>query len=63
MIWLAQLDIGFARAETEISVLEVQADFPRADLTRYTALYSSLSTSYSVRFDERSAWPSHLPST
>jgi hypothetical protein len=55
VIWLAQLDIGFARAETEISVLEVQADFPRAHLSRYTALYSSLSTSYSVRFDERSA--------
>jgi hypothetical protein len=55
VIWSAQLDIGFARAETEVAVLEVQAGFPRAHLTRYTALYSSLSTSYNVLFDDPSA--------
>ncbi len=55
VVWLAQLDIGFARAETEIAVLEVQPDFSRAHLTRYTALYSSLSTSYDVHFDDPSA--------
>jgi hypothetical protein len=55
VIWLAQLDIGFARAETEISVVEAQSGFPRAHLTRYTALYSSLSTSYSVHFDDPSS--------
>ncbi len=55
VVWLAQLDIGFARAETEIAVLEVQPDFSRAHLTRYTALYSSLSTSYDVHFDDASA--------
>jgi hypothetical protein len=52
VIWLAQLDIGFARAETEIGVLEAQAGFPRAHLTRYMALYTSLSTSYDVHFDD-----------
>ena len=52
VIWLAQLDIGFARAETQVAVLEAQNDFPRAHLTRYTALYTSLSTSYDVRFDD-----------
>ena len=55
VIWLAQLDIGFARAETEVAVLEVQSGFPRAHLTRYTALYSSLSTSYNVHFDDPSS--------
>jgi hypothetical protein len=52
VIWLAQLDIGFARAETQVAVLEAQNDFPRAHLTRYTALYTSLSTSYDVHFDD-----------
>ena len=55
VIWLAQLDIGFARAETEVAVLELQSGFPRGHLTRYTALYSSLSTSYDVHFDDPSA--------
>ncbi len=55
VIWFAQLDIGFARAETEIAVLEAQNGFSRAHLTRYTALYTSLSTSYNVRFDDQNA--------
>ncbi len=28
VVWLAQLDIGFARAETEVAVLEVQNGYP-----------------------------------
>jgi len=55
VVWLAQLDIGFARAQTEVAVAELQNGYPRAHLTRYTALYSSLSTSYDVQFDGRSA--------
>jgi hypothetical protein len=47
----AQLDIGFARSRTEIGVLEVQAGYPSAHLTRYTALYTSLSTAYEFRFE------------
>jgi hypothetical protein len=42
----AQLDIGFVRAQTEIGLLEQQPDHPRAHLSRYTGLYTSLSTTY-----------------
>lgn len=52
VIRLAQLDIGFARSVTEIGVLEVQGDYPRAHLTRYTALYTSLSTSYDLKMED-----------
>jgi hypothetical protein len=48
----AQLDIGFVRAQTEVGVLELQPDYPRGHLTRYTALYTSLSTTYDFNFDE-----------
>ncbi|HEX5472907.1 MAG TPA: hypothetical protein VFW73_13530, partial [Lacipirellulaceae bacterium] len=44
----ARLDIGFVRAQTEIGVLEQQPDHPRALLARYTALYTSLSTTYDL---------------
>jgi hypothetical protein len=46
----AQLDIGFVRAQTEIGLLEQQPDHPRAHLSRYTALYTSLSTTYDLAF-------------
>ena len=52
VIHLAQLDIGFVRSQTEIDVLEVQGDYPRAHLTRFTALYSSLTTAYTVRCEQ-----------
>jgi len=55
VIWLAQLDIGFARSQTEVDVLELHNGYSRAHLTRYAALYSSLSSSYDVQFDSRSA--------
>lgn len=55
VVKLAQLDIGFARSQTEVAVLEVQGDYPRAHLARYTALYSSLSTTYDLIFDDQSA--------
>ncbi len=55
VIWLAQLDIGFARAQTEIDVLEIQPDYTRAHLTRYTALYTSLSSDYELKLDDPSA--------
>ncbi len=55
VIRLAQLDIGFARSATEIAVVELQDDYPRAHVTRYTALYTSLSTAYRVLFDEAGA--------
>ena len=55
VIRLAQLDIGFARSLTEISVVEMQGDHPRAHVTRYTALYTSLATTYEFRFEDRGA--------
>ena len=47
----AQLDIGFARSQTELSVLELQNGYSRGHLTRYASLYSSLSTEFAVDFD------------
>ncbi len=48
----ANLNIGFARSQNEIDVLELQAGYPRAHLTRYAALYTSLSTTYDVRMND-----------
>ncbi|MBL8829602.1 MAG: hypothetical protein JNM18_21675, partial [Planctomycetaceae bacterium] len=47
--WLAQVNIGFARSQTEIAVVELQANHPRAHVTRFMALYSSLGTAYDIR--------------
>jgi hypothetical protein len=55
VVYLAQLDIGFVRSRTEIGLIELQGDYDRGHLTRYTALYTSLSTSYDFRFDDPSA--------
>jgi hypothetical protein len=49
---VARLDIGFARRTTEISVLEMHGNYPRAHLTQYVALYTSLSTNYAIEFPE-----------
>ncbi len=48
---VARLDIGFARSQNELAVLELQPDYSRGHLTRVVAIYNSLSTSYEVRFD------------
>lgn len=55
VVYLAQLNIGFARLRTELAVVEVQGNYPRAHLTRYTALYTSLGTSYDFQFDDPTA--------
>ena len=55
VIHMAQLDIGFVRAENEIAVVELQHDYPRAHVTRYTALYTSLATGYRFSFDSPGA--------
>jgi len=52
VVRLAQLDIGFARSTTEVAVVEMHGGYPRAHVTRYTALYTSLSTGYDVSFEE-----------
>lgn len=46
----ARLDIGFVRAHTEIAIVEQQPEHPRALASRYTALYTSLSTTYDLEF-------------
>jgi hypothetical protein len=46
----ARLDIGFVRSQTEIGILEQQPNHSRAHLSRYTALYTSLSTTYDFEF-------------
>lgn len=55
VIRFAQLDIGFARSHTEVAVLEAFGGYRRAHLTRYTALYTSLSTGYDLKFEDTSA--------
>ena len=55
VVSLAQLDIGFARSRTELAILETQPNYSRGHLTRYTGLYSSLSTNYSLLFEDESA--------
>ncbi len=47
----AQLDIGFVRAQSEIGLLELQPKHDRGHLARYTALYTSLSTTYDLEFE------------
>lgn len=46
VVRVAELDIGFARARTEVAVVEAMAGYPRAHCTRYVALYNSIGTSY-----------------
>jgi hypothetical protein len=62
VIKLAQLDIGFVRARTEIAVLEIQGEHPRGHLSRYNALYTSLSTPYDFSFEDGGAAVLPFPS-
>ena len=61
VVRLAQLDIGFARSRTELATLEIHGAYPRAHLTRYSALYTSLSTSYDLEFDETTSLAQPFP--
>ncbi|MBX7167358.1 MAG: hypothetical protein K1X74_13590 [Pirellulales bacterium] len=55
VVRLAQLNIGFARSLAELDIVELQPDHPRAHVTRFAALYTSLATRYSAQFADRSA--------
>ena len=57
----AQLDIGFARARTDVAVIEMHGGYPRAHVTRYTALYTSLTTAYDLSFDDPGALVQPFP--
>lgn len=52
VIHLAQLDIGFLRSLTELAVVETHGGYQRAHVTRYAAMYTSLSTRYTLRMDD-----------
>jgi hypothetical protein len=54
LVRVVQLDIGFVRSRTELGVLEIQPGHPRGHLTRYTALYTSLTTGYEHTFGDTS---------
>jgi hypothetical protein len=55
VIRMAELDIGFARSRTEIDVVEMYGGYDRAHVTRYAALYTSLSSDYDMSFRDESA--------
>ena len=55
VVRMAQLDIGFARSRTELNILETQPGHQRAHLSRFTSLYTSLSTSYEFGFSDKTA--------
>ena len=46
-----QLDVGFSRSQTSQGFLECHAGHSRGVLSKFTALYTSLSTSYSATFE------------
>lgn len=58
----AQLDIGFVRAHTEIGLVEQQPEHPRVHLSRFTALYTSLSTTYDLDFSNLTTLAAPFPS-
>ena len=54
-VWVAhaaRLDIGFARSQNEIAVLETHPGYGRGHLSRFVAVYNSLSSRYDVTFDD-----------
>lgn len=51
----AELDIGFARARTELNVIEIQGGYSRAHVSRFTSLYTSLTTAYDTRYTDPTA--------
>ena len=63
IVRLAQLDIGFVRSQTEIALLELQGTHERGVLSRFTALYSSLSTTYDVTFEDPTAVATPFPAS
>ena len=55
VIRMASLDIGFVRSNSEVAAVEIYGDYPRAHVSQYSALYTSLSTGYNVDLDNPSA--------
>jgi hypothetical protein len=57
----AQLNIGFARSRNEIAVIEMQPGYSRAHMTRYTALYTSLATTYELQLPDPAGQTTPFP--
>ena len=55
VVRMASLDIGFVRSNSQVASIEIYADYPRAHVAQYSALYTSLSTGYDVDLDNPSA--------
>ncbi|MBN1587963.1 MAG: hypothetical protein JW888_00445 [Pirellulales bacterium] len=55
VVHAARLNIGFARSETSVGVLEIQSRHSRAHLARFAALYTSLTTQYTFSQDDPGA--------
>ena len=51
VIRAASLDIGFARSQSDVALVEIFAGHSRGHHARFSALYTSLSTNYSVEND------------
>jgi len=54
VINLASLDIGFVRSNTQVGFVEAWENYPRAHVSEYSALYTSLSTRYQALLDNNS---------
>jgi len=52
VIQQAQLNVGFARSQNEIAVIEMQPGYSRVHVARYTSLYTSLATRYEFRLGD-----------
>ena len=53
-VWVARaarLDIGFARSQTQMALVELQPEYQRGHLSRVVAIYNSLSSRYDIQFD------------
>ena len=62
VIRMASLDIGFTASNTQVCLLELQTGYERGHLTEYSALYTSLSTSYDVKMGTPGAQALPFPS-
>jgi hypothetical protein len=52
VIRLAQLNIGFAQSQTEVDIVELHAGYPRAHVTRYMCIYTSLASNYDFHMSD-----------
>ena len=62
VVRMAALDIGFARSNSQVALLELHPDYSRGHLTQYSALYTSLSTNYDVELDNSTGIALPFPS-